>query len=379
MFCNGVFVCKGGKMGKATISQKEQKKLHAKSGNRCAMPDCTNVLIDTNGIIIGENAHIYGENPESARYDATKEEKFVNSEKNMIFICRNCHKKIDTDIITYTLDRLFDIKAKHEEFVRTVTSTGKTKGTIIVKYTTNLHGRKVCLPDFTDAIIGDKFIENAIDLSMNWEGNQQDDKNFWEVELANLDKKFNKDLLPIIENTSKNLSVFAFGSIPLLVKLGYLLSNKSNIDVYQKSKSPDTWKWDNNKSSMRFNLQKAIGNKKDDVVLILSLSGKVSKDNIVKTISLDNKTVYEISIDEPYDDFLRTKEQLNDFMSVYRKVKEEILNTHPKSKIHLFAAIPVCVAVEIGRSWNANFDLPIITYDFHNGEYTQAEIIGGQK
>ena len=100
---------------KAKIKSSEQRKLHAKSGNRCAM--CGVVLVDssnTNAPCIGENAHIYGEKEGAARYDSSKDEKFVNSEENLIFLCCNCHKKIDTDVESYPAEELFKLKRKHE-------------------------------------------------------------------------------------------------------------------------------------------------------------------------------------------------------------------------------------------------------------------------
>lgn len=104
--------------GKASISKKDERTLHVKSGNRCAM--CKIVLVDTknpNAACIGENAHIYGEKPGAARFDATKSDSFVNSEKNLLFLCCNCHKKIDTDIASYPVDTLFTLKKQHEQWV----------------------------------------------------------------------------------------------------------------------------------------------------------------------------------------------------------------------------------------------------------------------
>ena len=104
---------------KANIGVKDQRILHSKSGNRCAM--CRELLTDIrNGSVacIGENAHIYGEKPGAARYEASKDVKFVNSEKNLIFLCCNCHKKIDTDIESYSAEYLFELKRKHELWVK---------------------------------------------------------------------------------------------------------------------------------------------------------------------------------------------------------------------------------------------------------------------
>lgn len=103
---------------KASISKKDERLLHTKSGNRCAL--CRILLVEPNtssAVCIGENAHIYGEKPDAARFDPHQSEKFVNSEANLIFLCRNCHKRIDTDVDSYPPALLFEIKNKHEQWV----------------------------------------------------------------------------------------------------------------------------------------------------------------------------------------------------------------------------------------------------------------------
>lgn len=103
---------------KATIKPKEERRLHAKSGNRCAM--CHTVLVDANNdshACIGENAHIYGEMPGSARYDGSLDKEFVNSDDNLIFLCCNCHTKIDNEPEKYPVQYLQELKSSHEKWV----------------------------------------------------------------------------------------------------------------------------------------------------------------------------------------------------------------------------------------------------------------------
>jgi len=99
---------------KATISKKDERLLHTKSGNRCAM---CNIVLVKRSACIGENAHIYGEKPSAARYDALKSAEYVNSEQNLIFLCSNCHKIVDTDIFLYPVNTLFSMKTEHERKV----------------------------------------------------------------------------------------------------------------------------------------------------------------------------------------------------------------------------------------------------------------------
>ena len=99
---------------KATISKRDERLLHTKSGNRCAK--CNTILV-VRTVCIGENAHIYGEKPDSARYDASKPAEYVNSETNLIFLCCNCHKIVDSDEFLYPIEMLFSMKKEHEKKV----------------------------------------------------------------------------------------------------------------------------------------------------------------------------------------------------------------------------------------------------------------------
>ena len=105
-------------MSKATISPKNERILHTKSGNRCAI--CKIPLVELNEdkeVCIGQNAHIYGEKKTAARYNENLPEEFVNSEKNLIFLCCNCHTKIDNNEEKFPADKLLKIKSNHEQWV----------------------------------------------------------------------------------------------------------------------------------------------------------------------------------------------------------------------------------------------------------------------
>lgn len=91
------------------------------SGNVCAL--CNTSLTvpsdESSGAeILGQAAHIYGEGGHAARYDSTKSADFVDSEKNLIYLCPNCHAKIDKQDSSYSVEELQRIKTAHEERIR---------------------------------------------------------------------------------------------------------------------------------------------------------------------------------------------------------------------------------------------------------------------
>jgi hypothetical protein len=93
-----------------------------RSGGVCAFPKCGKHLTyeakvgeDT---YVAEAAHIRGDKPTAARYDASMTENERNSVQNLIFMCTDHHTiidKVEADWPTATLQAL---KATHEDRVR---------------------------------------------------------------------------------------------------------------------------------------------------------------------------------------------------------------------------------------------------------------------
>lgn len=100
------------------ISDKVRKKLWAKSGNRCAI--CKAELFSKEAadetLNIGEECHIIS----SAENGPRHKDGLLNydSYENLLLLCRNHHKEIDTLIDSYTEDLLMYMKSNHENWVR---------------------------------------------------------------------------------------------------------------------------------------------------------------------------------------------------------------------------------------------------------------------
>lgn len=116
----------------STLKVKVKIYLAFKSGGVCAHPECQMRLTedsagDDEGVVIGEAAHIFGEKPGSARYDATKSIEFLNSAENLIYLCPTHHTLIDKQPETHSVELLFRWKSKHEMKMREVTSEGSVE------------------------------------------------------------------------------------------------------------------------------------------------------------------------------------------------------------------------------------------------------------
>lgn len=90
------------------------RELYIFSGNMCAMTDCKQVLIDEDGTWIGEVAHIHAASDGGPRANTSLSQEERREAKNLILLCRKCHKIIDDNVEQYPAEKLFQIKEEHE-------------------------------------------------------------------------------------------------------------------------------------------------------------------------------------------------------------------------------------------------------------------------
>ena len=116
-------MCENDSWGEAVSATYPTKLILAfRSGGICAFPDCGRHLTyeatvgqDT---YIGEAAHIRGEKPGAARYDATMTDVERDGVKNLMYLCTDHHTLIDKVEVGWPSDTLYKLKADHERQVR---------------------------------------------------------------------------------------------------------------------------------------------------------------------------------------------------------------------------------------------------------------------
>lgn len=133
------------------------KRLFAVSGNRCAFPGCPLPLIDKeSGKVTGKICHIKANNSNGPRYDGLQSEEERQGFDNLILLCPIHHDVIDSDIESYTDERLRRMKEKHEagqhqeaepsdalamQFIANINVDSVTGGSVI--YNVNQRGGQV--------------------------------------------------------------------------------------------------------------------------------------------------------------------------------------------------------------------------------------------
>lgn len=111
---------------RSSIPEREIKILFALSGGICAFHDCNKPLIapgtTADGpVIVGEMAHIIAESRQGPRGIAKLSDEERNSHKNLILVCPDHHKVIDSQLTTYSVAVLRQMKYDHELRVQKAT------------------------------------------------------------------------------------------------------------------------------------------------------------------------------------------------------------------------------------------------------------------
>lgn len=379
-------------MSKTTIPKEVMIELWVRAGGRCEKRGCNRYLVESttapekfNG---SEIAHVIADSPKGPRGidDASKERNIdIN---NLMLLCPTCHREIDKkeNLDYFTPELLFEMKQEHEKRIFEVTAIATNRDSQILTYyagigdSSNYFKENRIKHDILTA--GYCSSEPIINLSMNNKYDQDDERCYWEAEERHLMGLFNRQVRPLIEdNKIERLLVFTMAPIPLMVKLGTLLDDKLTSVIFQKQRTPDTWNW--SEEEKYFNKHQVFYPKvktSNNIALNISLSGTITNDRILPFFEND-VDICTISVDSPSPNYLKTQEQLDDFVNVYMETLDKLKEIYGQNnQLHVFPACPISVAVEMGRRWLKKCDLTLIIYDQNNNrkEFIQAITVDGK-
>lgn len=360
-------------MSKTPIPTSVKAELWWRSAGRCEFRGC-NKPLDKHGITfdncnLANCAHIIADSEDGPRGDKTRSRELAKDASNIMLMCPECHKYIDHEgKDKYDADTLFAMKKHHEDRMRFLTGLPEDTQARIVTYGTKIGDQK---PDFSfeqllKAILPDFYPnENGIiDLGGDWYTGS-DWNEYWSNEVKNLEYNCDSKILRHQDRETVNrIALFGFAPMPLLVKLGTILNNKHEVEVYQKQRSGG-WAWPSTEAQIDYIINRPTDTSKRPI-LVLSLSF-----DITERIKENNKdsSIWELTIATPNPDFLQSRKMLYDFGRKVELLLDEIAKDAQGQPINLFLAVPVACAIEFGRVWMQKANSPINIYDFnrHHG------------
>ncbi|WP_241331346.1 SAVED domain-containing protein [Chryseobacterium arthrosphaerae] len=358
-------------MSVTSIDNKNKFMLWAISGGRCQYRGCNQVL--HTDILTKRNfnqsyiAHIVADVEGGPRGCAIRSPLLADDITNLMLLCDTHHRLIDRDdVIGNPESLLLEMKAEHENRIANACNISADKQSHIVTLNANIgaHTPNVQYSIISQSLLPDYYPAAAINIDLGTVNtlNKDSDPNFWNFELGNLQRRFDRLLFPLLNDGDiKHISLFCFAPIPLLIKLGVLLNDITSVDVRQKRRNPDTWKFDANIETV-YNFSVA-SDVKSQVALKVELSDNIVDERITKVLGND-VSIYSISIHHPDNDFVKSRKQIIDFGEKMKEVFREIKKIHGQDAVlNIFPAMPVSLAVQLGRVWMPKADLSMRVFD----------------
>jgi hypothetical protein len=353
------------------VTPKTRAVVWARGAGRCYF--CNKSLI---GDLVSGNddanfgliAHIVAEEVGGPRGDPVRSKLLADNPANLMLMCYVHHKLIDVDeLAAYPENRLQEMKSEHEARVATLTEILPERASHVLRYGAKIGALEspVSFTRVRVAMLPKRYPAGGNSVGIEIVGSAATDfeDSFWTTEPDNLRRQFETIVRPrIISREITHLSVFGLGPIPLLVQLGALLGDIVPADIYQLHREPAGWGWAESGDSIQFQIDSpqktglAVG-------LRVSISAPITDERIVAVLGPD-APIWSLSATKPGNDVMRHEADLREFRRNMRTLYNDIKARHgERAVIHLFPAVPVSVAIEIGRVRMPKSDLPLIVYD----------------
>ncbi len=359
-------------MSITSIPEKVRTRLWGKAAGRCEYEGCNTPLwLDTltkaefNTAYI---AHIIADSPGGPRGDTVLSTELAADISNLMLLCDQHHRFVDLqDVAGHPVERLRAMKLLHERRVEIVTGIAPDKQSHILLYGANIgqHGAPLSYAEAARAMVPERYPADTFPLSLGLRNSSYEDRTaaFWSLEAEHLTSMIERQVRPrLMAGDICHLSVFGLAPQPLLILLGSLLSDIPEADVYQRHREPPGWKWEATPENFEYQVScpSAV---KGAPALVFSLSATI-EERRVRAVLGEDVALWRVSIPTPHNDFLRSRQQTLAFRQTMRVLMDRVKREAGDSALlHVFPAMPVCLAVELGRILMPKADLPLRIYD----------------
>lgn len=355
--------------------------LCARAGGRCEFEGCNRVLFRDDITLHEFNdtnvAHIVAASPDGPRGDPKRSHELSDKIENLMLVCLEHHKLIDSKklVALYPEERLVKMKQCHERSMELVGEALCHDPSYLLLFTSPIKGRQkvtISKNKAVSAILSEKRPEKPDPDYIHVECEYSyHDPEYWKYTAGSLERQFRERIDNIVvQNPQAHFSVFPIAPIPLIVKLGYLMGDKIQADVYQKRRHPDRWEWQETSSGAKFFAKSYhFGKSGNGVALIVSLSGsKSDEERELFAETVNAEFVYEIRASIPSVDCISSKDDLSSFWHVYQSTMDTIRTEHPEAlEVAVLPAVPVSAAFEMGRRFMPGVYPKLTIYDFAEG------------
>ena len=370
------------------LKESTRVEIWAKAAGRCCI--CARYMVGDTGYfhttLVGEIAHITGatNGETSPRGDSSADEHERARPSNLMLLCHDCHKKVDSRGMAsyYTREILARIKERHEGRVRSSTDYSSHGAAMVLRVASTIRGSRVSA---TDRQISETLRQSLLapatpdarDSRFELELLDPESAEWvWARAASELKAKVDEVLDKARAAGDATVVVFAVGPIPVLVLLGYHLDDKSDVRVMPATRRDDDsrWLWSPAPpEQLRFELEVVETDESaEDVIIAIDISAVASIDRLPSTVTAAPVVRFRSTVVGPQ--VVESREAIEEFAREWRSSMSRIEALFPSARrIHLVAAVPSVVAIEIGRAYMRDSQPELIVYQRTNiEEYVEA-------
>lgn len=307
---------------------------------------------------------------------------------NLLLLCPDCHKEIDSFPERYPVELLQNMKREHEERIRTLTEITSERECITVIYSSSIakdfgYEGKMEMQEALSKLLYYSSQTHQVEISAIRDNIQDGDSIYTKV--RSLQKLFQSRVQPVISREQRPIAVFALAPIPLLVWLGTLFPTGATILPFLKLRY-DKWNglsWRYEMGTVKENPFEVIPpdniSLDHTVALVMETSGNIETSRITAAFpETDNLDIWRIRHNSPDYDLDCSESVVNSWKKTIMNIMNKMRSIYGFKEINIFPAINNALALTLGLARVEKTDAPWIIYDHINGKFVkQIEIIGG--
>jgi hypothetical protein len=299
---------------------------------------------------VGEYAHIIADSPAGARGVPGESEKLAGDPSNLMLACFDCHARIDRDGKSneFTAEQLRAMKREHEARIeRIYSATGVAESMpLIMSFPIGAHVPVVEVRDIHYAMLTNSNFNRfptstAIHIDQSNFHLQDDDPDFWTNAQRALVQQYERLVLPQLtaRGGAAHLTIAGFAPIPMLMKLGALVGDKTPATILDLP--GEKWLWDTCDACPEpqyiYDVPATLPR---EVSVVASLSGRAQHPA--------GRVVVEFQAVAPGRGIIRKEAHLQQFRTSFNAFLQHLFAAGVRV-VHIHPATPLSASIEIGR------------------------------
>jgi hypothetical protein len=327
-------------------------------------------------VVIGDIAHIEASSDYGPRADANLTSTNRDQYGNLILLCKNCHTRLDGQKNTNTVEVIQQLKANHEAWVRT--SLPERGQSVIGWNVLILQGEHPIdttqaetglTPDF---MAGHPIIFAASPNKRSW-------SEIFQAMTETIDSLFAST-----DPFDCRFAIFPLAPVSTCISLGYLLTSRPMVRLFQYHRDNQTWRWPANETVdpnvTVTGISTTVIETKGKLAICFDLSAPILDSDLPQIPEGYLGTIH-LTVPSPSTNWLQSPAQLEQLGIITRQTLEALNWVYPRAnEWHIFYAGPAPGAVKVGQQLNPTMVPRVQLYEFSRSRtpaYLHTIMLGG--